>query len=226
MIAVIGYALLTIIIFYFMTWLYKRTGISFLFPVLTSTVLLVVILAIGNIPYEEYMKGGQVVNFFLGPAVVAMAYPLYSQWDVIMKYKKTILSCIVIAMLAGIVSVLLLGWLFGLNEEMLRTFLPKSITSPVAIQISEMIGGIPQITVLFVIVAGITGAIVGPYIYDFLGIKTPVSRGVTMGSAAHGIGVSKLTEYGELTLSIGSVAMTLSALLGAFLCPIIVYFIF
>lgn len=226
MLNMISYAILTILIFYVMTWLYKRTGISFLFPILTSTILLLLILIIGDIPYEVYMEGGQIINFFLGPAVVAMAYPLYSQWDVIMRYKKTILSCVVIAMFAGMISVLFLGMLFGLNEEVLRSFLPKSITSPVAIQISEAIDGIPQMTVLFVIVAGITGAIAGPTIYRVLRINTPVSRGVAMGSAAHGIGVSKLIEYGELTLSIGTVAMTLSALLGSFLCPIIVYFIF
>lgn len=226
MLQVISYALLTIGIFYFMTWFYKRTGISFLFPILTSTILLIVILVFANIPYEEYMKGGQVINFFLGPAVVAMAFPLYSQWDVIMKYKKTIICSVFVAMIAGMVSVVLLCYAFGLNEEVLRSFLPKSITSPVAIQISEMIHGIPQWTVLFVIVAGIAGAIGGPVIYRLLHVTTPVSRGVAMGSAAHGIGVSKLAEYGELTLSIGSVAMTLSALLGALLCPLVIFLFF
>lgn len=226
MLTMISYALLTIGIFFLMTWLYKRTGISFLFPILTSTILLLIILASAKIPYEEYMEGGGVINFFLGPAVVAMAYPLYSQWNVIMRYKKTILLSVIVAMFAGMVSVLLLGLLFGLEEDMLRSFLPKSITSPVAIQISEAIQGIPQMTILFVIVAGITGAIIGPTMYKVLKINTAVSRGVAMGSAAHGIGVSKLTEYGELTLSIGSVAMTLSALLGSFLCPLVIYWIF
>lgn len=226
MLTMISYAALTIAIFYFMTWLYKRTGISFLFPILTSTILLLIILGVGKIPYDTYMQGGKIINFFLGPAVVGMAYPLYSQWSVIMRYKKTILSSVVIAMLAGMLSVMLLALLFGLNEEIMRSFLPKSITSPVAIQISQAIDGIPQMTVLFVIVAGITGAIAGPGIYKLLKVNSPVSRGVAMGSAAHGIGVSKLNEYGELTLSIGSVAMTLSALLGSFLCPIVVYLLF
>lgn len=226
MLQVISYALLTIGIFYLMTWLYKRTGISFLFPILTSTIILLLILIFLKIPYEEYMKGGQVINFFLGPAVVAMAFPLYSQWDIIMKYKKTIMSSVFVAMIAGMVSVLFLGYLFGLNEEVLRSFLPKSITSPVAIQISETIHGIPQWTVLFVIVAGITGAIAGPFLFKLLKIKTAVSRGVAMGSAAHGIGVSKLIEYGEVTLSIGSVAMTLSALLGSILCPLVIFLFF
>lgn len=226
MLQMISYIILTIAVFIAMTWLYKRTGITFLFPILTSTIILVVILATFDIPYEKYMEGGKVINFFLGPAVVAMAYPLYSQWDVIMKYKKTILSSVVVAMIAGVVSVLALAMLFRLEDEIVRSFLPKSITSPVAIQISEAIGGDSQLTVIFVIIAGIVGAIFGPIIYKLFKITTPVSRGVAMGSAAHGVGVSKLNEYGELTLSIGSVAMTLSAILGSFLCPIIAYYIF
>lgn len=226
MLQTISYMLLTIVIFFFMTWLYKRTGISFLFPILTSTIVLLLILIFAKIPYDTYMQGGRVINFFLGPAVVAMAYPLYTQWDVIMRFKKTILSSVIVAMFAGMVSVVVLGLLFQLDEQMLRSFLPKSITSPVAIQISDAIDGIPQMTVLFVIIAGITGAIGGPGIYRLLKIDTPVSKGVAMGSAAHGIGVSKLTEYGELTLSIGSVAMTLSAILGSFLCPVVIYLFF
>lgn len=226
MLQTISYMLLTIVIFFFMTWLYKRTGISFLFPILTSTIVLLIILIFAKIPYDTYMQGGRVINFFLGPAVVGMAYPLYMQWDVIMRFKKTILSSVIVAMFAGMVSVIVLGLLFQLDEQMLRSFLPKSITSPVAIQISDAIGGIPQMTVLFVIIAGITGAIGGPGIYRLLKIDTPVSKGVAMGSAAHGIGVSKLTEYGELTLSIGSVAMTLSAILGSFLCPVVIYLFF
>lgn len=226
MFQMISYIVLTIAIFITMTWLYKRTGITFLFPILTSTILLVVILVTFNIPYEKYMEGGKVINFFLGPAVVAMAYPLYSQWDVIMKYKKTILSSVVVAMIAGMVSVLALAMFFRIEDEIIRSFLPKSITSPVAIQISNAIGGDSQMTVIFVIIAGLVGAIFGPIIYKIFKITTPVSRGVAMGSAAHGVGVSKLNEYGELTLSIGSVAMTLSAIFGSFLCPIVAYFIF
>jgi len=202
---------------------YVSKGAGFLLPILTSTILLLIILSVFHVSYDTYMDGGRVINFFLSPAVVAMAYPLYMQWHVIMRYKKTIISSVFIAMVAGMVSVVTLAILFKLDDVMQRSFLPKSITSPVAIQISESIGGIPQLTVFFVIVAGITGAIGGPFVFKLLKIESPVSRGVSMGSAAHGIGVSKLLEYGELTLSIGSVAMTLSAILGSFLFPLIIY---
>lgn len=155
-----------------------------------------------------------------------MAYPLYTQWDVIMKYKKTILASICIAMVAGMISIITLALIFQLDDGIIKSFLPKSITSPVALQISESIGGLPQMTVLFVIIAGIAGAIGGPVLFNILKIDSPISRGLSMGATAHGIGVSKLIEYGELTLSIGSVAMTLSAILGSFLCPLVLLLLF
>ena len=222
----ISFIALTVGIFMLMTWLYKRSGISFLFPILTSTIVLIVVLALAHIPYDTYMEGGKFINWLLGPAVVAMAYPLYTQWDTIMKNRKIILSCVGVAMLAGMLTVLLMAWIVKLEDAVMLSYLPKSITSPVALQISAMIGGIPQFTVFFVIVAGIVGAICGPLCYRLFNIDTPVSRGVSMGSASHGIGVSKLTEYGEQTLSIGSVSMTLSAILGAVLCPFVAWLLF
>lgn len=222
----LSFVALTVGIFVLMTWLYKRSGISFLFPILTSTIVLIVLLVVFDVPYDQYMKGGFFINWLLGPAVVAMAYPLYTQWETIMKNRKIILSCVSIAMVMGMISVLLLAWIAQLTTEVKLSYLPKSITSPVALQISDMIGGIPQFTVFFVIVAGIIGAILGPMCYRIFKIDTPVSRGVAMGSASHGIGVSKLTEYGERTLSIGSVSMTLSAILGAVLCPIVAWLLF
>ena len=222
----INFIVLTVGIFMFMTWLYKRSGISFLFPILTSTIIIIVMLVVLDIPYDTYMEGGKFINWLLGPAVVAMAYPLYTQWDTIIKNRKIILSCVAVAMITGMFTVLLMAWVVKLEDEVILSYLPKSITSPVALQISTTIGGIPQFTVFFVIVAGIVGAVCGPLCYRLFRIDTPVSRGVSMGSASHGIGVSKLTEFGEQTLSIGSVSMTLSAILGAILCQLVAWLLF
>ena len=106
------------------------------------------------------------------------------------------------------------------EEHILLSLLPKSITSPVAIPISEAVGGVPTLTAVFVIFAGLVGAILGPIIFRVCRIEQAISRGISVGSASHGIGVSKLTEYGEETLTMGSVSMTLSAVLGSFICPL------
>ncbi len=110
--------------------------------------------------------------------------------------------------------------LFKIEKELILTALPKSLTTPIAMQVSETIGGIAPLTAVLVMIAGFTGAILGPYVYKLARVDSPISRGVSMGSASHGVGISKLNEYGEEDLSIGSVSMSLSAVIGAIICPI------
>lgn len=177
-----------------------------------------------KIPYTEYMEGGQWIQHLLGPAVVALAYPLYNQRKMIAKYKYTILSGIVIAMISGLFSVFVILKLFKIDEQLILTALPKSITTPVAMQVSESIGGIPPLTAVLVMIAGFVGALFGSVIYKFGKIDSSISRGVSMGSASHGVGITKLQDYGEEDLSIGSLSMGLSAVIGAIICPLFVYF--
>lgn len=210
----------TIVLFYAMTIVYKRFTYPLLIPIFSTTVLIVTILVISNIPYDTYMSGGQWINELLGPAVVSMAYPLYIHKEKIYKFKVPILLSVLSALFSGLISIIILSKLLSFEEHILLSLLPKSITSPVAIPISEAIGGIPTLTAVFVIFAGLVGAILGPVIFKICRIEKAISRGISMGSASHGIGVSKLGEYGEETLTMGSVSMTLSAILGSFICPL------
>ena len=210
----------TIVLFYAMTIVYKRFTYPLLIPIFSTTVLIVTILVISNIPYDTYMSGGQWINELLGPAVVSMAYPLYIHKEKIYKFKVPILLSVLSALFSGLISIIILSKLLSFEEHILLSLLPKSITSPVAIPISEAIGGISTLTAVFVIFAGLVGAILGPTIFKVCRIDKAISRGISMGSASHGIGVSRLGEYGEETLTMGSVSMTLCAILGAFICPL------
>ncbi|SDM49664.1 TIGR00659 family protein [Psychrobacillus sp. OK028] len=210
----------TIVLFYLMTIVYKRFTYPLLIPIFSTTVLLVLILVTNNIPYDTYMSGGKWINELLGPAVVSMAYPLYIHREKIIKYKVPIILSVLCALLSGLVSITVLSRLLSFEEHVLLSLLPKSITTPVAIPISEAVGGVPTLTAVFVIFAGLVGAILGPIIFRVCRIDQAISRGISVGSASHGIGVSKLTEYGEETLTMGSVSMTLSAILGSFVCPL------
>ncbi|MBK3495409.1 LrgB family protein [Viridibacillus sp. YIM B01967] len=223
---VIAIILITIVIYYLMTKLYARYSTPFLLPILTTTIIGVLLLMQFDIPYETYMTGGKWIDVMLGPAVVSLTYPLYTQRDMIKKYKLSIISSVVIAMISGLISIFSLAKLMRFDDGMIRSLLPKSITTPVAMQISDSLGGVPPMTAVFVMIAGFTGAILGPFIFRVCKIESAVSRGVSMGSGAHGFGVSKLTEYGEKTLSMGSVSMTLSAVIGAFICPLFALLIF
>lgn len=209
-----------------MSKIHKRFPYSFLMPLLTTTIIIIVCLLLLKIPYREYMEGGKWLQHLLGPAVVSLAYPLYNQRHLILKYKYTIISGLFIAMISGLISVYILLKLFRINEDLILTALPKSLTTPIAMQVSETIGGIPPLTAVLVMVAGFTGALLGPMLYKLAKIDSPISRGISMGSASHGVGISKLKDYGEEDLSIGSVSMSLSAVIGAIICPIFVFFFF
>lgn len=209
-----------------MMQLHKRFSYPFLLPILTTTIILVMGLLILKIPYDDYMRGGKWIQHLLGPAVVGLAYPLYNQREIVMKYKYTILSGILIAMVSGLISVFLILKLFNVDKQLILTALPKSITTPVAMQVSESIGGIAPLTAVLVMIAGFVGALFGSIIYKLGKIQSPISRGISMGSASHGVGISKLQDYGEEDLSIGSVSMGLSAVVGAIACPIFVFLFF
>lgn len=210
----------TIGLFLVLQKVYVKYSKPFLLPILTTTIVIVVVLLGFKIPYETYMLGGQWIQAMLGPAVVALAFPLYNQRALVFKYKYAIISSLLVAMISGLISVFTLLKLFSASHSFILTALPKSLTTPVAMQVSESIGGIAPLSAVLVMVAGFTGAIAGPIVYKIAKIDTAVSRGVSMGSASHGVGVTKLKEYSEEDLSIGSLSMGLSAVLGAFLCPI------
>lgn len=212
----------TVGLFIGMQKLYEKFPKPFLIPILTVTVITSLFLVIFNIPYDTYMKGGQLLQMVLGPAVVALAVPLYNQRSIIAKYKYSIVTSIIVAMISGLISVFVFLKIFKVSETYILTALPKSLTTPVAMEVSSSINGISPLTAVLVMVAGFTGAVLGPYLYKLTKINTAISRGVSMGSAAHGVGISKLKEYGVLDLSIGSLSMGLSAVLGAFICPLFV----
>lgn len=210
----------TIALFMASQKLYVKVNHPLLLPLLTVTLITVMILLVFKIPYSTYMQGGEWIQRMLGPAVVALAYPLYNQRALIFKYKFSILSSLIVAMISGLVSVYVLLKLFKSSDAFILTALPKSLTTPVAMQVSSSVGGIAPLTAVLVMVAGFTGAILGPFLYKIARIDTAISRGVAMGSASHGVGISKLKEFGEEDLSIGSLSMGLSAVLGAFICPV------
>lgn len=216
----------TVLLFILLNRLYLKVGNPFLLPILTATIITVIILLVFNIPYETYMEGGEWISKMLGPAVVALAFPLYNQRELIFKYKYSIITSIIVAMLAGLISVVALLMLFGASKDFILTSLPKSLTTPVAMQVSDIVGGIPPLTAVMVMVAGFTGAILGPVLFKLFKIDTAISRGVAMGSASHGVGLTKLKEYSEEDLSIGSLSMGLSAVVGAFIIPLISIYLF
>lgn len=222
---VLIYIILTIILFLMMRKIYARFSTPALHPVLTTTIVIIVILVNANIPYETYMQGGKWIDALLGPSVVAFSYPLYKQRKALIKFRKAILIGVCTGLVVAMITIYLFAKLIGVDMAVLFSLIPKSITTPVAIQISAGFGGISSMTVAFVMIAGFTGVILGPILMKYSGIHSKLGKGLALGSGSHALGVAKSSEYGEFCLSMSTVAMTLSAIIGSVVGPAFVWFI-
>ncbi|WP_438349852.1 LrgB family protein [Paenibacillus sp. FA6] len=210
-------------IYIVMSMIYRRFHIPVLMPALTATFAVVVLLLYFRIPYETYMIGGQWINQLLGPAVVSLAYPLYKQRHVLRRNLPAILGGTLTGLLVGMLSGMFLAIILGFSELYILSLLPKSITTPVAIQISDNLGGDYSLTSVFVMIAGFTGAIGGPYILKMFRIKDAIGIGIGLGTASHALGTAKALEYGEESVSMSSVAMTVCAIAGSMIAPLVVW---
>lgn len=196
-------------------WLYT----PFTIPIVTSTVILVILLSTFHIEYETYMIGAKWIDALLGPAVVALAYPLYRQRDLLRRYLVPVGIGVSVGVVSGIGSSLLLTTLFRLQGKMAISLIPKSVTTPVAMEVSRVLGGQPELTAVYVMIAGIGGSVAGPWLLRLIRVNHPVARGVGLGTASHGIGTSRALEFGEKEAAISSIAMSLSAIITSVVAP-------
>lgn len=210
----------TIIAYLLARWIYQRVYTPLLLPVASATFIIIIFLLIFRIPYETYMIGGEWINKFLGPAVVALAIPLYQHRDTLVKLAYPLLIGSFVGAIIGIFTGVLMTKWVGFDEDIIYSITPKSVTTPVAMDISQSLGGIGTLAALFVMIAGISGAMLCTYIYDIFKLKHPVSRGVGLGAASHAIGTAKALENSELEGSISTIAMILSAVFVSMITPI------
>ncbi len=219
------FIMLTIFTFSFMKKLYNRFTYPLLVPIFTSSLFIVCFLFLFKVPYDTYMSGGKWIAQLLGPAVVALAIPLFDHREVLKKNLGSILLSVFVGAIVGICSGLFLGLLFRLNEELIFSLAPKSVTTPIAMDISEMSGGSATLAAVYVMIAGISGAMFGPYLLSFFNIQHPISKGIGFGTASHGIGTARALEIGSVEGAISSISMTLSAIMTSIFCPLILSFI-
>ena len=203
-------------------WIYQRAGFNpLLNPVLLAILMLVTALTFTGTSYATYFDGAQFVHFLLGPATVALAVPLYLQFD---RLKKLALP-LAVALLAGsvtaIVSALGIAWALGAADSTLLSLAPKSVTAPIAMGIAEKIGGIPSLTAVLVIMTGVSGAMMAKYVLDALRITDHGVRGFAVGIAAHGIGTARAFQVSEQAGAFAGLGMGLNGLVTALLVPLL-----
>ncbi|HEX2937122.1 MAG TPA: LrgB family protein [Bacteroidales bacterium] len=216
------FILLLIVVVYVLAFkLQQKTHIVILNPILISIIIIIVILLVFRIDYDTFHKGSRIIEFFLKPAIVALGVPLYQQLEKIKKQAVLILISQLVGCIVGVVSVVLIAKMFGASKEIIYSLAPKSVTTPIAIEISQSIGGIPSLTASVVVVVGIFGAVFGYTIMKWTKVKNPIAQGLSMGTAAHAVGTSKSMEIGQSFGAMSSIGLIVNGIFTAILTPYI-----
>lgn len=213
---------ISVVAYYLCNLLYKRFKNALLNPVLTSILLLIFALNYLGVKIETYNEGTSILRILLDASVVALAYPLYQQWPVIRDNYKKILLCMFTGSFTGIVSIITLAWVFGASEKVIISLAPKSVTTPIAVKVSEALGGIPPLTAAAVVTVGIFGSVVGVQFLKLMRITKAESIGLAMGTAAHGLGTATITPMGERHSAMGGLAIAINGLITALISPYLV----
>jgi len=213
---------LTLVAFQAATWIYRKARMNPLCnPVLLAVIAIVAILVATGTPYASYFEGAQFVHFLLGPATVALAVPLYRQFAEVRRSAIAVVVSLLAGSLTAALSAVLLVKVLGGSRDTMISMAPKSVTAPVAMGISEQLGGLPSLTAVLVILTGILGAMLGPPLLDRLGIRDWRARGLAIGTASHGIGTARALQVNEVAGAFSGLAMGLNALATAVLLPLL-----
>ena len=191
-------------------------------PTLLAIVLVVVVLAVTGTSYKRYFDGAQFVHFLLGPAIVAMAVPLYRHTEIIRKSAGALLGALGIGCVTAILSSVLVTRGLGGGRELWLSMAPKSATTAISMAISGRIGGIPALTAVLTISTGITGACLASYVLRLVGVKVWHARGFAMGLSSNGIATARAFQENEVAGTFAGLAMALNGIATAMLVPLII----
>jgi predicted murein hydrolase (TIGR00659 family) len=200
-------------------YLYKRTKISLLQPLLIAILIIIPFLKVAGIEYLEFTNKTHLMNFMLGPSVVALGYVLYEQLEHIKGNVISILTAVLAGCIVGIMSVVLIAKALGADTALTASLAPKSVTTPIAISLADKNGGVPALAAAFVAICGVFGGLVGPIVLRKLGIESKIAQGLAMGSASHALGTARAMEMGALEGAISGLAIGIMGIMTALLIP-------
>lgn len=208
-------------IYFFAKLLQQKTGILLLNPILVTIAVIIIFLKMANISYETYNRGGHLIEFWLKPAVVALGVPLYLQLEMIKKQLLPILLSQLAGCIIGVISVVLIAKLMGASQEVILSLAPKSVTTPIAMEVAQSLGGIPSLTAAVVVCVGLLGAILGFKTMKLMRVDSPIAQGLSMGAAAHAVGTSTAMDISSKYGAYASLGLTLNGIFTALFTPII-----
>lgn len=213
---------LTLLAYVVSVYIYTKSKGPLLNPMLISTLIIIAILLISKIDYSNYKIGGDYISFFLGPSTVVLAVPLYKTIDLLRKNLIPILVGISAGSFVGISCIILFSKLLGLDISIIKSLAPKSVTTPIGIEVAKSLGGIESITVIAIVITGITGAIIAPYVLKLFRINDPLSKGVSIGTSSHALGTTKAMEIGEVEGAMSSLSIGIAGLITLVLAPLLI----
>jgi predicted murein hydrolase (TIGR00659 family) len=212
---------LTLVVYFFAQWLYKKTGFALFNPILICIGTLITVMMVFQFKLEEYEQGTTILTRLLEPAVIALAFPLYQQFvHVKAKIVPVLIACSV-GVIVGLVVTTFVAISFSASPEIVASLAPKAVTSPIAMAISETIGGIPAISAVMVIMVGIFGNVCAPFLLKHLRIRPPEAQGLAIGAGSHVIGTSKAMELSRTHGAFSTTALLISGVLTSIIAPVL-----
>jgi len=218
----LGSLSMTLVAYLIAQIVYAKSGFSPLAnPVLISIVILVTLLEASHVAYVTYFQGAQLIHFLLAPATVALALPLYRQWPRLRVAAFPLIGGLVAGSLTAIISAVVTAHMLGASYETVASLAPKSATAPIAMTIASEIGGLPSLTAVLAISAGIFGAVFATTILTFLRITEPEVRGFALGVASHGIGTARAFQVSEQMGAFAGLGMSINGVFTAIVVPLL-----
>ena len=209
-------------VFYAAKIIQRRLGWVLFNPILVAIAVIIVFLLSMDIPYDTYHESAKMIAFWLKPAVVALGVPLYLQLSSIKRQFLPILASQMVGCIAGIVSVVIIAKVLGASDTVLMSLASKSVTTPIAMEVTQVLGGIPSLTAAIVVITGLIGAIIGFKTLSVGHVSNPMALGLSMGAASHAIGTSAAMDRDQFVGAYASLGLTLNGILTALLTPTVI----
>lgn len=211
MIIAAALVLATVLIYAGSKRFYRRFPRVLFTPIVLTPVAVILILVMAQVPYETYHSSTHYLSDMIGPATVALAVPLYKNRQVLKTHALSILVSVLTGSTVAIITTVGIAKAFHLDLQIIDSIVPRSATTPIAVVVSKLIGGVPTITAVFVLFTGVLGMVLGPVVIRLLRFKNAVAHGVLLGTSAHAVGTTKAFELSSVSGSISTVAMILTA---------------
>ena len=194
-------------------WLRKKTGLSFMNPLLISIILVILFLSLTGVSYQTYAAGAESISFLLTPATICLAVPLYQQLNLLKKNWKAVVAGIVSGVVSSLVCILLLALIFTFDHHTYVTLIPKSITTAIGMGVADELGGYVSLAVVVIVITGVIGNVIADTVLKLFKIEEPIAKGIAIGSSSHAVGTAKAMEIGQIEGAMSSLSIVVCGLL-------------